>query len=172
MTNSAAVDSSRRLWHVNCCFSEEFAKENAFLRATERGGNRMVKNESAAHSMISWYRPCRSRGTRLRALAISASVGFCLAVSCSAQAGEKLAALECSSFCQPMNTRQLDTLRAEGASNPQSSASTQLSVILWDENRRLVAPRGASGAVTSPTTTPLTIAPPTSGSAPVPVLVH
>ena len=132
----------------------------------------MLKNESPAHSMISWYRPYRSRGTLLRALAISASVGFCLAASCPAQAREKLAALECSSFCQPMDMHQLDRLRAEGASDPRSGASTQLSVILWDENRRLMLPRGTAGTVPSPTTTPLTITPPTSGSAPVPVLVH
>lgn len=131
-----------------------------------------MNNESAAHSMISSYLPCRSRRTFLRALVISASVGFCLATLSAAQAREKLAALECSSFCQPMNTRQLDTLRAEGASNGRSGASTQLSVILWDENRRLMLPRGSSGTVTSPTTTPLTITPPNSASAPVPVLVH
>src|SRR5690242_9683009 len=128
LTNSAAADSSRRLWHVNCCFGEEFAKESAFLRATERGGNRMVKNESAAHSMVSSYLASRSRRTLLRALVISASVGFCLATVSVAQAREKLAELECSSFCQPMNTRQLDTLRAEGASNARSDGSTQLSV--------------------------------------------
>jgi hypothetical protein len=131
-----------------------------------------MENGSMAHSMVSSCLPFDARATLRRALVISASVGFCLATLSAAQAREKLAALECSSFCRPMNTHQLDTLRAEGASDARSGAPTQLSVILWDENRRLMPSRGGSGTVTSPATTPLTITPPTSGSAPVPVLVH
>ena len=147
------------------------SRQKARFCEPQKVGSRMA-NDPMAHSMVSSYFPCNARAALRRALLISATVGLCWAMPDAAQAGEKLAALECSNFCQPMNTHQLATSRAEGASNARSGASTQLSVILWDENRRLIPPRGSSGTVTSPTTTPLTITPPTSGSAPVPVLVH
>lgn len=64
-----------------------------------------------------------------------------------ASAGTTVASeLPCADFCSPIEASQLDNYRAQGLDAP-SDGNRKLSVILWDEYRRLRQPGDTNGIV-------------------------
>jgi len=127
---------------------------------------------SKAHSMIALNSPARSRFALFRLVLIAGSIGLCAGFTHAAMAGTQKVSLECSSFCGPLDAHQLERARAEGVVPGAPAAALQLSVVLWDENRRIMPSSGTGTLPASPTGAPLTVTPPNSLPAPTPVLAH
>lgn len=98
-------------------------------------------------------------------------VAICVLSSSPAKAGQSSVS-GCKSFCTAMDSDQLETYRAEGPDRAAPAGLLQLSVILWDENRRVTPPPASGNAGSTPTGTSLTITPPNSATTRVPTLLH
>ena len=131
-----------------------------------------MTTRSAAHSMIASTYRAASRVFSLGLVPVVAALGLCVGCARPAVAGAEQVSLQCSSFCSPLDAHQLEGSRAEGAAPGAPSGTLQMSVILWDENRRIVPSSGAGSVPASPTATPMTVTPPNTTPAPVPILVH
>ena len=109
---------------------------------------------SCCATRVPSYRDSPSRRGRLTAVGLAAGLAA-VAAGCGAARATEQGPFTCRSACMPLASTQLESYRAQGLSVP-SGSETKLSVILWDEYRRVRPPsdtgEGVAGRVSySPT---------------------
>jgi hypothetical protein len=130
-----------------------------------------MANGSKTHLPTRRHTPLTSPKPAWLPALIAAGAFVCALASSPAQAGQSSAS-KCNAFCTEMDSHQLETYRAEGADGASPSGLLHLSVILWDENRRVTPPPTSGSSGSTPAGTSLTITPPNAGVTNVPALLH
>ncbi len=130
-----------------------------------------MANGSKTHLPTRRQIPLSSPRTAWLTALTVAGATLCVLSSSPATAGQSSVS-GCKAFCTAMDSNQLETYRAEGPDGAAPSRLLHLSVILWDENRRVTPPPASGSSGPTPTGTSLTITPPNATTTRVPTLLH